>query len=759
MASISRFSFKQQALAAAIATLLSPTLISNAVAEEAGAKSGKKSMKETMVEEVVVTARKIEESLQDVPISVTALNAGQIDALKVRGVTDLTVSMPNVALDDIGTSPGIANFSIRGLGINSSIPSIDPSVGLFVDGVYMGLNAGVIFDTFDLAGIEVLRGPQGTLFGRNVTGGAVLLKTALPGTELAAKGKVAVEGGGEKLNSYLMGSVSGPVSDNLAAKFSFYTNQDDGYFKNLYDNQPYGERDHIMFRPVVVWDISPDASLIVRYEHSELEGDGAAAQNHTTSIGGVNPYGNFDRDSFDFSIDGKPTTDTSHDFLSAQLDWDVPYGDDGKVAAIFGWRQTDSEVFADIDATPAALFNAATWLDADQISQEIRYSGSFNDKLRLTSGLYLFKQGMKYHERRIFPLAPPMPRIQNGGGLYDVFSTGLFSAADYELTDEIVLNAGLRFSYEKKEARIVTMTVDQDCNIVVDDNCIYDFPNATSPDEASWSNFSPKLGVTYLMSDNTNVYGYWARGFRSGGYNLRNTSIFIDEHPPGPFDEEKVDSYEFGVKHNYPGQGRVSAAVFLNDISDMQRELNVSEVGNLGIVQYVANSADAKIFGIEMDGLYSITDSLVFTGSVGWLDADYVDVFIDLVDLDELHEVNEADRQLSLPRAAKLTYSLGLNHSYPINNWTMDSRISYAFRDKSAYNDNNVGILPKQKMLDAGIDFLSNDGAWTIGVYFKNLLDEVGFGGDTILPPALGGGTFSPLTKGRRFGVEVTYEM
>jgi len=130
-----------------------------------------------LLEEVVVTARKREESAQNVPLSVTAYGSQQLEALKIRDLQNLSVAMPNVAMDDIGTFRSTANFSIRGLGINSSIPSIDPTVGVFIDGVYIGQNIGVILDMFDIQSIEVLRGPQGTLFGRNVTGGAVLINT------------------------------------------------------------------------------------------------------------------------------------------------------------------------------------------------------------------------------------------------------------------------------------------------------------------------------------------------------------------------------------------------------------------------------------------------------------------------------------------------------------------------------------------------------------------------------------------------------
>ncbi len=167
----------------------------------------------TPLEGMVVTALKREAMIQDVPVSMTAFDSEQIDALKLHDLGDLTITMPNVAFDDIGLARGFANFSIRGLGINSSIPSIDPTVGVFVDGIYLGTNAGVLYDAFDLDSIEVLRGPQGVLFGRNVVGGAVLVNTKTPTDHYEATVRSAVEGGGKAPNMYVSGTFNAPLTD------------------------------------------------------------------------------------------------------------------------------------------------------------------------------------------------------------------------------------------------------------------------------------------------------------------------------------------------------------------------------------------------------------------------------------------------------------------------------------------------------------------------------------------------------------------
>ncbi len=246
-----------------IPVILSATFLASALHAPLAKAQERRGSASILLEEIVVTARKREESAQDVPLAITAFSSDQVEALKVRDLTNLAVGMPNVALDDIGTTRGSANFSIRGLGINSSIASIDPTVGLFVDGVYLGNNVGVIFDMFDVESVTVLRGPQGILFGRNVTGGAILLNTKKPGDEFEAKVRVAADAGGDGgMNQYLMGSIGGPLSDTFSAKLSAYYNDDEGWFKNQFDGSDIGAVEQTMIRPVVVWTPTDNTELV-----------------------------------------------------------------------------------------------------------------------------------------------------------------------------------------------------------------------------------------------------------------------------------------------------------------------------------------------------------------------------------------------------------------------------------------------------------------------------------------------------------------
>ena len=711
-----------------------------------------------LLEEITVTARKREESAQQVPLAITAFNSGQLEALKVRDLMSMSVGMPNVALDDIATTRGTANFSIRGLGINSSIASIDPTVGLFLDGVYLGNNVGVIFDMFDVESVEVLRGPQGILFGRNVTGGAILLNTKKPGDEFEASARVAVDGGGDGgLNRYIMGSVGGPISNTLAIKLSAYYNDDDGWFKNQFDGSDFGAIQQTMFRPVLVWTPNDSTELILRYEYTDIEGDGPASQTHTNGSGVPGAFVNFDRNSFDFSIDEKGFQKVQTDFVSAELNIDVGFGD-GTITNIFGWRKSDSNANADIDAQPVWLFHAPSWLITEQISNELRYNGQFGDRSNVTVGAYYFENEINYHERReLLGIATGglAPGAQlDGGGDYDVKTLGVFVALDYDLSDRWTLNTGLRFTHEEKDANVAALirNVNSPCNIVLARDCPFDFTDSGQ----NWDSLSPKIGATFQLDDEKLVYGHWSRGVRSGGYNLRNTSA-NPANTPGPFDEETVDSFEIGYKSTQDW-GRLNAAAFHNTIDDMQRELNLPSEG-AGVVQLIRNTADATITGLEVDGAFSLTDNFVLLASLGVIDPSYDTV---KEDLNGDGVVDDADKALDLPRAADLTWSIGFTHDLNIGNrGYLASRINYAYRDKSAYTDSNLGFINEQSILDAGLDFYSNSERWVFSLYGRNLLDEVKHGGDTQLPDVIGpvptGGTFSPLAKGRVYGAEVTY--
>ena len=701
-----------------------------------------------LIEEVVVTARKRTEQQQDVPIAITAFNSDQLEALKVRELEDISFSMPNVALDDVGTTRGVANFSIRGLGINASILSVDPTVGVFVDGVYMGVNTGILFDIPDLDSIEVLRGPQGVLFGRNVVGGAVLINTKKPGDEFEGKFRTAFENSDEGgTNMYYSARMAGPITDQLSAGLTVYFNDDDGPHTNSFTGNEISAIEQLMVRPVVVWNPTDDLELVARYEYLDTDGDGTAPQSHLGDCARCIPGNpvNHDDDDFSFSIDEEGEQELEKHRFSLEVNWSV--GENGTITNIFGWR--DQEIYnrLDVDSQPTWGFHAEEWSEVEQISNELRYNVLIDDRINLTTGIFYFENDIILHERRLLFGGAV---TQDGGGDYQVESLGVFASVDYDINEQWSVSAGLRYTEEEKEADITSLSLNVNNPCRVDQGtCVFDF---ISDDE--WSNVSPKAGVTYRVNDRTLLYGHWSVGHRSGGYNLRNTTTL--PIPPGPFDEERYDSYEVGFKTEFDG-GRLNGAFFFTEGEDVQRVILAQDPNSpSGGAQVIRNSGDTESWGAELEGVFSLTDNLVVTANVGWLDTEYTDV---VFDINGDGAVDSIDEGLDIARAPEWTYSVGLVHDMQLGSWSMVSRISYSHRDEQWFDDDNEGILPEQDIVDAGIDFYSNNGKWEIGIYGKNLTNEVYWGGETVLPGSLGGGTFAPMSKPARYGVELTYNL
>ena len=312
--------------------------------------------------------------------------------------------MPNVELDANNSAPGFANFAIRGQGIGGTIPTLESAVGVFVDGVYLGTNSGVVFDNFDLAGIEILRGPQGVLFGKNVTGGAVLIRTTKPTNTLTANAQVQLESGPQVTAN---ATVSGPiVPDRLAAKLAVYYSRDEGYYTNRADNSSFGKQRTTIIRPALTWTPTDTVDLTIRYEHGRITGDGGPSHNLLDG-----------RNTFVVNIDNRGFTDSKWDQVIGELNWDVGFGD-GTITNIAAYRDFSGDTDLDFDATPFNLFNSRQKTLIDQFSNELRYAGTFGP-VKLTTGLYYFQSNLFYLEhRRIIGNS-----LQGGGKQDDGYAT------------------------------------------------------------------------------------------------------------------------------------------------------------------------------------------------------------------------------------------------------------------------------------------------------------------------------------------------
>ncbi|MCR6644294.1 MAG: TonB-dependent receptor [Terricaulis sp.] len=762
-------------------------------------------------DEIVVTGLKHgERNVQDVPVAITAYGAEQLEALNFTNLQSLSYSIPNVQFEDVGTTPGVANFGIRGLGINSSIPSVDPTVGVFVDGMYMGINAGILTDSFDLAGVEVLRGPQGVLFGRNVTGGAVVLRTRAPSDELEIRARAGVETG---LNYTADMSISGPLAPGLlSAKFAAYYNDDEGWFENLHDGSQHGANNTQIYRGALRLTPAPGLEFLLRAEHGESESDGPAGQNH----------GLYSRDSFDFSINNRGYANGDWEQIIFETNWDVGFGG-GTITNIAAWRSYDGTSGGDIDATSNTAFHARAVNEQEQWSNELRYAGTFGP-VDIVAGHYWFKQELLYIEERYLlggqlPVAGPLQYaapalfwINRVGGGQGEFSTwGAFVNADWRINDRLTFNFGIRYTEEEKTARVSRIRrgpntpVSQPITVAPVPQLLGLFilptPDVLDPGvggvlgsgvvggnidsrtlafsdqpfDLSWNDTSPRIGVQWRPMDGTNLYAFAAKGFRSGGVNFRVTTLGLPAcpavgcdpanptgaQPPTAFDSEEQTSFEIGWKQDFlDGRARINLAVFHNEIEGMQRETNLP--GPSGVQQVIVNAGDATIQGAELEARFAITSNFMVQLQAGYTHGEYDRI---TADLNGDGVVNAADASLEIPRLAPWTYGVSLLHDLPIGFGVLSTRLSYNHRDANYYTDNNRGVLNEADIVDLNFTFRPDQGPWSVSLYGLNLTDEVTFGGDTQLPdnpffggdgnPANGNPTFSPLNKGRVIGAEL----
>ncbi|MEM6856925.1 MAG: TonB-dependent receptor [Pseudomonadota bacterium] len=753
----------------ALAAIATPGI---AMAQESGLEEDTQEERQSAIDSInriVVTGTKTQnvEDVQDVALAVTAFNTDTLEAFKVRDIQGLSFQAPNVSLDQIGTSRGTANFSIRGLGINSSIPSIDPTVGVFVDGVYLGINGGVVFDIFDIESVEILRGPQGVLFGRNVTGGAVVINTSNPTNELRGKFRAAVDGpidsgrGGENYTTSAV--LSGPIiEDKLLFKVAGFYNNDRGYFRNQFDGSNFGQAETYILRGALEARLG-DLTLTAKADYFDSEGDGPNGQNR----------GIFERDSFDFAIDNPGFYDTEIITTSLTAEWDIG---PGTLTNIFGYRDYSAATDADIDATTAPLFDSDTITEQDQISNEIRYAVSTDD-FDLTVGGFYFDQTLAYDESRRIINAPQF----FGGGRQDHEVLGVFANGQYQVTDALSIIAGIRWSQETKDAEITYVRPRLPCS-VVESTCPTTGTNSIIPteengfsDRVRFRNVSPKLGLQYEFAS-SQVYGHWTRGFRSGGYNFRITNIPVFEFAVQEtgnlfFGEEQVDNFEIGGKfQTEDGTFTLNLAAYVTKVQDMQREVNLADPG-AGVVQNIVNTADATIMGFEAESRIRLSDSFVVTANLGLIDDQYDEILFDISG-DGNGIITDADFDLRIPRVPEVTWGVGFIHELLLGDNEILTRVNYQYRDEFAYTDDNLGFIQDISNLEANITWVTPVDGLSLSLYGRNLFDEVQAGGDTQLPfggPLSSGvrqpfadaptaGTFSPLQRGRNIGLEAVFE-
>ncbi|MBV1906423.1 MAG: TonB-dependent receptor [Pseudomonadales bacterium] len=725
---------------------------------------------DAIMEEILVygTKKGTAEVVQDIPAQVVAFGSESLEAQQVINIEDLSFATPNVQLESIGTQVSFAAFSIRGLGVDNSTPTIDPNVGSFIDGVYAGVPFGVVTDTFDLESVEIYKGPQALLFGRNVTGGAVLMRSKRPGGDFGFDVKATVED-----NMYILAAaVEGAlVPDVLAGRISVQYKDDSGWYKNDFLDEHVGDSESEFFRGSLLYTPSESIDLTLIFEDGHTDGE-------QTPVNNV-----FDASRSTYSFDN-PVTPQNSDFNVEQdymgvtdLDWQqitfeagIDVGENGRITNIMGYRKVESETLTDVDGvnptTPGARLNiiGIYVIDQDQFSNELRYNQVVGDRWEFTAGLVYFTQEATYGTGLWRGGLPGIDHPSNvfGGGTQDNDSWSFYFNNEFAVTDTFSLTGGFNYLTEDKDVMIVPRAPSSLADGLCDINAqTCDFAGQGVPSDDDWNNFSPKLGFKWQVLEDGHVYGHIARAYRSGFFNVRQTnpnSINLNAT-----DVEKHTSYELGIKSSLAeGAVRLNAAVFFQDIEDLARSAG-GEVLINGLpspFQDLLNVGDAEIKGFEFDVTGLVGDNLVINASVGYLDGDITnaEANINKSKTDGVTDIvgDEIDETLDIVRLSKWTTHLGLVYDMDLgDSGVLTLRAEHSYRSKSAARDDNAQFFPSVDIINAGMTYEPREGNWKVTLYGKNLGDKVVY--KTLF--SIANQVFAPISKGRRYGLEFRYSL
>jgi iron complex outermembrane receptor protein len=715
-----------------------------------------------VIQEILITSQKQAEGVlvQDVPSAITAFDNASLENSFSVDLTDVGKMVPNVILNSVGTFAGYPNFFIRGVGVNGSTRSLDPAVGIFVDGIYLGYPASSLQSTFDRASVEVLRGPQGTLLGRNVTGGGVNVQSNRPTGEFGLKAEA-------KLGDYdlreLALSVDFPiVEDKVAAKIAVITASRDGYYQDNnggsvdLEINPAGmpatskstktDVDYQIIRPMIKFTPTEELDITVMGEYARNKGGTASSQNIVNptapklaqTLFGYTPPS----DKYEINHDLKGGTDATTKQLIVEANWDIGHG---VLTSVTGYRDVKYNTSTDFDGTPFPIFAFPdNEEEQDQISQEFRYASTFSDKYNFVAGLYYFDQEFTIRERRhIMTTTKVASRTE-----VDHSNISAFGETNIFLDDNWTLTAGLRYT---KEEKAVKFSPPGTCEYTSYSSC-----SVVLEDDEDWSNVSPKLAIKYAFNDDVMMYGSFTQGFRSGSYNARATRL----ESLGPADEETVTSYEVGLKSIlFDDRIKFNMAIYLMDYEDIQQFVNNPDP-EFGSEALLFNAADATISGFEAELVADLFEGFTLEANVGLVDAGY-DSF-DSFDTDLNGVIEPIDSQLAedleFVKVPKWMSHIAANYeTQPGDIGTLLFRASYSWSDSYYTDVRNDPFLEQQSfgMLDASVSYINQEGNIKVSLFGKNLQDEEYFdyaANVATLDSARWGGT------PRTYGVRLTYE-
>lgn len=681
---------------------------------------------------IVVTARKREESMQDVPASISALSAGELDKRFDSDVRDFADSSPNIVIDDTQQGPGgVAAVYIRGIGVADVEKSVDPAVGVVFDDVYIGQSSGSLLKAIDIDRVEVLRGPQGTLFGRNATGGVINLARSRPTYDLTGKARATYS----SFDTWKVeGVVSTGMSENIALKVSGAYEKSDGYIYNRFYDQPGQRSEFYAIAGALLIEPTENLTIQLSYDHQKTKQDPpqllainrstdlfCVAYNQCSPLPGVPTSG----DRYVSVSDGRLEKNATFklDMAIGKATYDI--GSDMQLDYIFGWLKTDEEIYQDFDAAPLTLYHTDRPARWRQTTNELRLTKGGAGPLSFVLGAYLWDSRYTINLKNYIGFAG-VPLLTSA---QDVTQTNkswaIYGEADYEFVDRLTLTLGARYTKDKKSSIVNDLPVFL-YGTTVEQNPIATFPGAISmsaPVRESWSKFTPRVSLRYEFSDDAMVYALWSRGYRGGGFNGRPSTIGAATIP---YDPETLDNFEAGFKAEFAnGMVRLNGAAFLMKYDDMQQDLDVPAPGtSTGRENRTINASSAEFKGIELDLTAIPVDGLTLRGNLGYLDAKYKDFTGDIYSTGTPVDATF----LKIRRAPKWTWSIGGTYEADIaDNITawVTGDVHYIGAHEITFLNNPNLRNDGQYLIDASVNLRFD--RTTLSLFGKNLANEDGW--------------------------------
>ncbi|MFN3388279.1 MAG: TonB-dependent receptor [Allosphingosinicella sp.] len=726
--------------------------------------------------DIIVTATRREERLQDVPVAVTAFGEEAIQALSAETVGELASFAPNLSRTSGPTGGNDAFFFIRGIGQVDSNPAADPGVGVYVDGVYFGRLQGSSIDTDDIARVEVLRGPQGTLFGRNTIGGAISITTKDPGRDFGTQGRVTY-GSRDRIDAYAAADL--PVSEQFRLRISGATRNQDGWGKNVYTGETFGDVENLSGRVRALWEPDPDVRLALTAD--AVRGRGSSA--HTILVGfnpaagpipGTTPLGvpfppllqdtSPDIDVSFASIE--PRNDLDSWGLSGDLGWTL--GENVGLRLIVAYRELDQFVTNDFDGTGFKTFDNFFDTGTNQLSGELQLSGeALAGRLEWLLGFYGFRERIDHNNAICLGanLGGPFAFARNQGGCLqnnqrfglDVDSWALFAHTTIALSDEFGLILGGRYTNEEKEQRF-DFFLDNRAGVfsffgippIILPTLSPSNPALTIPTtyKGSWSRFTPKLGFEWEPQEDLLVYGSWSRGFKSGGFNGRPSP-----NPTGgfnqilPYDPETLDAWELGFKSDLADNRlRLNAAAFYSIYDGIQLLVLDPTTGFFN----TQNAGKNEIWGFEVEATARPVDPLTIYANIGYVHDRYKELNPLAVGIDL------GDR---LPVTPRWTLATGANYHVALGGaGTLDLRGDLSFRDEVWYGAPNNPLEREEAitLLNLRATWRDPSDRFSVALFGTNVTNVRYYSNVQDVRGALGV-AFAQVAPPREWGVELGF--